>query len=71
MTDLTVLEAKAVLDAVHLNVGMLLADGTIEDTLSAFVYDQDPKFGQPGKLGPGNTVQLFIRQNKSESAQPY
>ncbi len=70
LTDLTVLEAKAVLDAVHLNVGMLLADGIIEDTLNAYVYDQDPKFGQPGKLGPGNTVQLFIRQNKSEGGQP-
>lgn len=64
LNDLTVLEAKAVLDAVHLNMGMLLADGRIEDTMSAYVYDQEPKFGQPGKLGPGNTVQLFIRQNK-------
>jgi beta-lactam-binding protein with PASTA domain len=65
LTDLTVLEARAVLEAVHLNVGMLLADGRIEDTLNAYVYDQDPKFGQPGKLGPGNTVQLFIRQEKA------
>jgi beta-lactam-binding protein with PASTA domain len=70
LTDLTVLEARAVLEAVHLNVGMLLADGRIEDTMAAYVYDQDPKFGQPGKLGPGNTVQLFIRQNKSEGGQP-
>ncbi len=64
ITDMTVIEARAVLEAVHLNVGMLLADGIIEDTLAAYVYDQEPKFGQPGKLGPGNTVQLFIRQNK-------
>lgn len=64
LTDLTVSEAKAVLNAVHLNLGPLLADGQIDDTLSAYVYDQDPKFGQTGKLGPGNTVQLFIRQNK-------
>ena len=66
LTDLTVIEARAVLEAVHLNLGMLLADGTIDDTLSAYVYDQEPKYGQPGKLGPGNTVQLFIRQNKAE-----
>lgn len=65
LTDLTVLEAKAVLEAVHLNAGLLIADGTIEDTMSAYVYDQEPKFGQPGKLGEGNTVQLFIRQNKA------
>ena len=62
VTDLTVLEARAVLEAVHLNIGMLFADGTIEDTLSAYVYDQDPKFGQAKNLGPGNTVNLFIRQ---------
>lgn len=70
LTDLTVLEARAVLDAVHLNVGMLLADGSITDTMSAYVYDQEPKYGQPGKLGPGNTVQLFIRQQKAEEPQP-
>lgn len=70
LTDLTVLEARAVLEAVHLNVGLILADGSIEDTLNAYVYDQEPKFGQPGKLGEGNTVQLFIRQNKSEVPQP-
>ncbi|MEN9446810.1 MAG: hypothetical protein RJA25_99 [Bacteroidota bacterium] len=62
VTDLTVLEARAVLEAVHLNIGMLFADGTIEDTLAAYVYDQDPKFGQAKNLGPGNTVNLFIRQ---------
>jgi len=62
VTDMTVLEARAVLEAVHLNVGLLFADGTIEDTLSAYVYDQDPKFGQAGKLGAGNSVNLFIRQ---------
>ncbi len=68
LVDLTVLEARAVLEAVHLNVGMILGDGTVDDTLAAYVYDQEPKFGQPGKLGPGNSVQLFIRQNKSETA---
>ncbi len=68
VTDMTVIEARAVLEAVHLNVGMMVADGQIDDTLAAYVYDQNPKFGQPGKLGPGNTVQLFIRQEKGESA---
>ena len=69
VTDMTVIEARAVLEAVHLNVGMLLADGQIEDTLAAYVYDQEPKFGQPGKLGPGNTVNLFIKQHKEEPSQ--
>ncbi|MFN8281625.1 MAG: PASTA domain-containing protein [Chitinophagales bacterium] len=65
LTDLTVIEAIAVLDAVHLNRGMLLADGQITDTLAAYVYDQEPKYGLPGKLGPNNSVNLFIRQTKS------
>lgn len=65
LTDLTVIEAIAVLDAVHLNRGMLLADGEIKDSLAAYVYDQDPKYGVPGKLGPNNSVNLFIRQTKS------
>lgn len=69
LNDLTVLEARAVLEAVHLNLGLVLADGQITDTLGAYVYDQEPKFGQPGKLGPGNTVQLFIRQNKAETPE--
>lgn len=62
LTDLTVLEAKAVIEAVHLYVGQIFAEGTIDDTLNAYVYDQEPKYGQPGQLGPGNTIQLFIRQ---------
>ncbi|HPA35705.1 MAG TPA: PASTA domain-containing protein [Chitinophagales bacterium] len=70
LTDLTVLEARAVLEAVRLNVGQIFADGTIEDTMSAYVYDQEPKYGVPGKLGEGNTVQLFIRQQKPETSAP-
>lgn len=62
VTDMTVLEARAVLEAVHISMGLLFADGTITDTLSAYVYDQDPKFGQAGKLNAGNSVNLFIRQ---------
>jgi hypothetical protein len=49
---------------------MLFADGTIEDTLSAYVYDQDPKFGQNAKLGAGNSVNLFIRQQPAVAKEP-
>ncbi|HMV14452.1 MAG TPA: PASTA domain-containing protein [Chitinophagales bacterium] len=70
ITDMTVLEARAVLEAVHLNVGEIIAAGPIEDTLSAYVYDQNPKFGQPGQLGANNSVQLYIRQQKSDIAEP-
>ncbi|MCB0507708.1 MAG: PASTA domain-containing protein [Chitinophagales bacterium] len=69
LTDLTVVEAKAVLDAVHLKLGLLIADGTITDTLSAYVYDQNPKFGQPGVFGQDDAVQLFIRQEKDTTTQ--
>lgn len=66
VTDMTVIEARAVLEAVHLNVGMLVADGAIDDSLAAYVYRQDPPYGQAGKLGPNNSVNLYIRQNKDD-----
>lgn len=64
LTDLTILEAKEVLKAVQMNLGKLIAEGKITDTASAYVYDQDPKYGVPGKLGENNTVILYIRQEK-------
>jgi eukaryotic-like serine/threonine-protein kinase len=60
LIGLTVLEARAVLDAVHLHMGALEADGSIIDTLKAYIYNQDPMYGMPGQLGPGNTVKLYI-----------
>lgn len=60
LIGLTVLEARAVLDAVHLNLGALEADGPVKDTLKAYIYNQDPMYGMPGQLGPGNTVKLYI-----------
>ena len=67
ITDMTVIEARAVLEAVNLNVGQIIAAGPIEDTLSAYVYDQEPKFGLPGKLGENNSVMLYIRQDKGNT----
>jgi beta-lactam-binding protein with PASTA domain len=60
LIGLTVIEARAVLEAVHLNLGPIEADGPINDTMKAYIYNQDPMYGMPGKLGPGNTVKLFI-----------
>lgn len=60
LIGLTVLEARAVLDAVHLNLGAVEADGPVKDTLKAYIYNQDPMYGMPGQLGPGNTVKLYI-----------
>ncbi|HNF49320.1 MAG TPA: PASTA domain-containing protein [Chitinophagales bacterium] len=64
LTDLTVIEAKEVLKAVQLNLGNIIAEGKITDTSSAYVFDQDPKYGVPGKLGDNNSVTLYIRQEK-------
>lgn len=66
LVGLTVIEAKAVLDAVHINLGEIIADGPIRDTMSAFVYSQDPMFGSAGKLNEGNTVKLFISDTPVE-----
>lgn len=70
LIGLTVLEAKAVLDALHINVGEFIADGTIKDTMNAYVFNQDPAFGSFGKLKEGRTVTLYITDNPVNFVQP-
>jgi len=70
LVGLTVLEAKAVLEAVHIPMGEIIADGIIQDTMRAFVYNQDPTFGSIGKLNEGNAVKIFITDTPVEFRQP-
>ena len=70
LVGLTVIEAKAVLEAVHIPMGELIADGPIKDTMQAFIYNQDPMYGSLGKLNEGNTVKLFISDTPVEFKQP-
>jgi beta-lactam-binding protein with PASTA domain len=69
LIGLTVLEAIAVLDAVHINVGEKIADGPIKDTMNAYIFNQDPMYGSVGKLNEGNSVKLFISDTPVEFKQ--
>ncbi|QQR97716.1 MAG: PASTA domain-containing protein [Sphingobacteriales bacterium] len=70
LVGLTVLEAIAVLDAVHINVGEKIADGPIDDTMNAYIFNQDPMFGSVGKLNEGNSVKLYITSKPVDFVQP-
>lgn len=70
LIGLTVLEAQAVLEAVHIDLGGFIADGPIEDTLKAYIYNQDPMYGVVGSLSGGNGVKLYITDTPVEFTQP-
>ncbi|MCB9034957.1 MAG: PASTA domain-containing protein [Chitinophagales bacterium] len=70
LIGLTVLEAQAVLEAVHINLGNLIADGPIADTMNAYIYNQDPMYGVVGALASGNAVKLYITDTPVEFTQP-
>jgi eukaryotic-like serine/threonine-protein kinase len=60
LIGLTVMEAMAVLDAVHLSLGTIRKEGNIQDELSAYIYFQQPEFGSRVKVNPGDPVHIYI-----------
>jgi beta-lactam-binding protein with PASTA domain len=62
----TLMEALAVLDAYGLQPGIISGQGTISDSLNAFIYYQQPEFGTAYKLAPGDPVNLFIMQDQPD-----
>lgn len=62
----TLMEALAVLDAFGLQPGIISGQGTISDSLNAFIYYQQPEFGTAYKLAPGDPVNLFIMQDQPD-----
>ncbi|MBK7138917.1 MAG: PASTA domain-containing protein [Bacteroidetes bacterium] len=62
----TLMEALAVLDAYGLQPGIISGQGTISDSLSAFIYYQQPEYGTAYKLAPGDPVNLFIMQDQPD-----
>ncbi|MBX7225097.1 MAG: PASTA domain-containing protein [Chitinophagales bacterium] len=63
------LEALAVLEAYGLQPGIITAQGTITDTLNAFIYYQQPEYGTAYKLSPGDPINLFIMQEMPDLEQ--
>jgi beta-lactam-binding protein with PASTA domain len=62
---LTLDEALFVLNASSLNVGSVVPDGTVKDTVNARVYKQFPIFEPEATLSEGESVDLFLTQSQS------
>jgi beta-lactam-binding protein with PASTA domain len=62
LVDLTVEEAMFVLKGSSLNVGSILSEGPVTDTLTAKVYKQTPSAGDSSFISQGEAVDLFIKQ---------
>lgn len=62
----TLMEALAVLDAYGLQPGIISSQGAISDSLSSFIYYQQPEYGTSYKLAPGDPVNLFIMQDQPD-----
>ncbi|MBK7504042.1 MAG: PASTA domain-containing protein [Bacteroidetes bacterium] len=62
----TLMEALAVLDAYGLQPGIISTQGEITDSLSSFIYYQQPEYGTAYKLAPGDPVNLFIMQDQPD-----
>ena len=62
----TLMEALAVLDAYGLQPGIISGQGEITDSLSSFIYYQQPEYGTAYKLAPGDPVNLFIMQDQPD-----
>lgn len=64
----TVARAKALLEGNGLVVGVLIPRGDIEDTMSAFIYQQKPeRFNDEKKIQkirPGQTIDFWIQPEK-------
>lgn len=60
----SMLEAKLVLEAYSLVLGRVETDGTVKDSLAAFVYYQSPPHDGSTTIRIGEAVDVYITQNK-------
>ena len=63
---MTLLEAQLVLESNYLTIGRITAQGTIQDSLSAFVYYQSPPHDGFNKMRIGEAVDIYITQTKPD-----
>lgn len=61
LVNLSLEEALFVLKGSSLNVGSILSDGPIEDSLTARVYRQNPEPGDNAFISQGEAVDLYIK----------
>lgn len=62
-------EALQEITAAGLNLGAVIADESVKDSLRSFVYRQNPP-ASSGTINKGNSVDLFITQDESKIAVP-
>ena len=60
--DITLSEALFVLKASSLNIGSIIYEGEISDTLSARVFRQSPEAGDSLTINQGEAIDLYVRQ---------
>lgn len=63
-------EAKMVIESNGLLLGAVIPDSDVSDTLTAFVYQQNPSHqlpdGRPGRVRQGQSVDLFLSADRPE-----
>lgn len=60
---LTLTEALSQISQAGLNMGAIIPDGSVKDSLRAYVYKQNPSAGSTNK---GNSVDLFLTQDEAK-----
>lgn len=60
----SLLEAKLILEAYSLALGKIEADGSVNDSLSAFVYYQSPPHDGISTIRMGEAIDVYITQNQ-------
>lgn len=67
---LTMSEARLVIESNGLQLGAVIADSDVSDTLTGFVYQQNPTpqlpDGRPGRVRQGQSVDLFLSSDKPQ-----
>lgn len=66
LIGLTYLQARDLLSASNLNVGVVLMSGPVTDTANAYVFKQNPpqknELGEPNRIRAGASIDLWISQ---------
>jgi eukaryotic-like serine/threonine-protein kinase len=74
LRNMTTSEAIAALYSSSLNIGSIVKDETVKDSLQARVFRQKPAFSYDAVINVGSSVDIFITQSpeklKSEAVEP-
>ena len=63
-------EAEFKLKGFSLNVGAVIVDEGVVDTLGAYVYKQEPGFAKGNSIKMGESIDLFLSKEMPEGVDP-